>query len=188
MCPARWLGSVRCPPPSSQRFWGHGVPLSAAKPQILWDGPCLLTGPADGGRSLCRVAGGRSSGGGVQMCVWLARLSESLPCGPADCAAYLVTGPSGHGRMLGRVVGGRSSGGRFQTCVWQARLSLWRFGGRVDRAAGASSAMEEGQADAKSGSPAPSLAGVGRGCARRYATRLPRRLCCEGGGTRSSSR
>ena len=149
-----------------------------------------------------------SSGGCLQMFVSLARSSLLLLSGHADCAACLVTGPSGLGQMQGRAADGRSSpaqnsshsrsgghssserssGGRIQMCVLHARLSILRLRDRVDRAAGASSATEEGQAHAKSGSPAPSVAGVGRGCARRYATRLPRRLCCEGGGTRRSSR
>ena len=47
--------------------------------------------------------------------------------------------------------------------VLLARLSLLLLSGRVDSAAGASSATEGGQAVAKTGSQAPSLAGVGRG-------------------------
>ena len=107
MFSVRWLGSARCPALApSMRFKRHGVLLSVAKLQYLWVSPCLVTGPSGRGRSPCRVAGGRSSGGCLQVLVFLARLSLLLLGGHADCVLCLVTGPSG--RVA--VAGGRSSG------------------------------------------------------------------------------
>ena len=86
----------------------HGLLLYVADLQILHGSPCLVAGPTDlclvGGpagcrRSPCRVAGGRSSGGGgrVRMFVSLARLSPlllyCLVTGPTN--PCLVAGPTG---------------------------------------------------------------------------------------------